>query len=229
MLVSQNITDALLSFEKEQQTLEYESDIMDAWRDMSDKQLRLISSSDSARNNSTPQMEKYANRIESVTEDFKPLQKRKTLPTDDDVRDKKRRVSLDHKLCRSSKSSVLLDSNVLGLPNTTNSLLFQLRYVSSEEDSSASTTTNFIEPLTCDSRVLDLSNNNENCANNEAEVNGSSYGWFVELDKDCNTDPGRPKDLAFSAITAPEKTTLEEEAEWALAADTVDDVLGDLF
>jgi hypothetical protein len=227
MLVSHKITDALL-LEKEQQTLEYESDIMDAWRDMTDKQSRLISSDDSGRINLTTHIEEYTNRIGYVTEDFESLQKRKTLPTDDGVRDKKRRVSLDDKLNRSSKSSVCLDSNSLGLPST-NSLLFQLRYVSSEEDSNASTTTDFTEHLTCDPRADDLKKNKENCANIEAEVNGSSYGWFVELDKDCNTDPGRPKDLAFSAITAPEKTTLEEEAEWALAADTVDDVLGDLF
>lgn len=226
MLVSQKITDALLSFEKEQQTLEYESDIMDAWRDMTNKQSRLISSNDSGRTNLTTHIEEYANRIGYVTEDFESLHKRKTLPADDGVRDKKRRVSLDDKQYRSSKSSICLVSNALGLPST-NSLLFQLRYVSSEEDSNAST--DFTEPLTCDPRADDLKKNKENCANNEAEVNGSSYGWFVELDKDCNTDPGRPKDLAFSAITAPEKTTLEEEAEWALAADTVDDVLGDLF
>ena len=38
-------------------------------------------------------------------------------------------------------------------------------------------------------------------------------------------------DLAFSAPTAPRRRTTEEEAqvEWAKAADTVDDVLGDFF
>lgn len=64
------------------------------------------------------------------------------------------------------------------------------------------------------------------------------YGWFVVLDND-NCDPrtefsaykSTVEDLAFSASTAPIPQGQEDQAEleWAQAADTVDDVLGDLF
>jgi len=62
-----------------------------------------------------------------------------------------------------------------------------------------------------------------------------SYGWFVEMDE-CEIphdiiDPycHASADLAFSAPTAPKRNKLDEEIEWAKAADTVDDVLGDFF
>jgi hypothetical protein len=68
-----------------------------------------------------------------------------------------------------------------------------------------------------------------------------SYGWFVDMDleEDHNRADvvtaaqqqslifGSNEDLSFKAFTAPKKTTeLDEEVEWAKAADTVDDVLG---
>lgn len=64
------------------------------------------------------------------------------------------------------------------------------------------------------------------------------YGWFVVLDKDicdprtgCSAYQSTVDDLAFSAPTAPIPSGHEElaELEWAQAADTVDDVLGDFF
>lgn len=63
-----------------------------------------------------------------------------------------------------------------------------------------------------------------------------SFGWFVDLD-DHQTNEGRPAssysatccDLAFQAPTAPHATHNDAEVQWAKAADTVDDVLGDFF
>ena len=68
------------------------------------------------------------------------------------------------------------------------------------------------------------------------------YGWFVETDEDtaCVADSVvsaikaynttiAPADLAFSAVTAPKRSDYDAELEWAQAADTVDDVLGDFF
>ena len=40
---------------------------------------------------------------------------------------------------------------------------------------------------------------------------------------------GSSNDLAFLAPTAPLACNHDEEVEWAKAADTVDDVLGDFF
>lgn len=62
-----------------------------------------------------------------------------------------------------------------------------------------------------------------------------SYGWFVVMDDGENhhdyVDPysTATADLAFTASTAPKRNKLHEEVEWAKAADTVDDVLGDFF
>jgi hypothetical protein len=66
-----------------------------------------------------------------------------------------------------------------------------------------------------------------------------SFGWFVDLDDHQTTpDPearcGLPynvssDDLAFQAPTAPKRSNDAAEVEWAKAADTVDDVLGDFF
>ena len=70
-------------------------------------------------------------------------------------------------------------------------------------------------------------------------ANKESYGWFVEMeDEDEATavpaavDPYAPKtssDLAFKAPTAPKASNYDAELEWAKAADTIDDVLGDFF
>ncbi|CAB9497388.1 expressed unknown protein [Seminavis robusta] len=75
----------------------------------------------------------------------------------------------------------------------------------------------------------------------ETTLNKESYGWFVELDDGDDDTPVVPTtiptsrsdtslDLAFSASTAPKRVSnYEAELEWAQAADTVDDVLGDFF
>ena len=73
----------------------------------------------------------------------------------------------------------------------------------------------------------------------QEDEDSSSYGWFVSTDDDdegmgcrkvsflsaSTSDP----DLAFKAVTAPEADNQDIEVQQALAADTVDDVLGDFF
>lgn len=72
------------------------------------------------------------------------------------------------------------------------------------------------------------------------EQDGAAYGWFVSTDDDeSGTDqnsfsgsmflPDTKPDLAFKAITAPAGGDQDLEVQQALAADTVDDVLGDFF
>lgn len=72
-----------------------------------------------------------------------------------------------------------------------------------------------------------------------------SYGWFVEMEDEpsasaaATTTTGLPDpystaatsstSLAFTAATAPKAANYDAEVEWAQAADTVDDVLGDFF
>jgi len=64
-----------------------------------------------------------------------------------------------------------------------------------------------------------------------------SFGWFVDLDDHQQTaEPiaALPcsvscEDLAFQAPTAPMGDNNDAQVEWAKAADTVDDVLGDFF
>ena len=65
-----------------------------------------------------------------------------------------------------------------------------------------------------------------------------SYGWFVETDNEghhqsnrfyTTPTPASSISLAFSAATAPNAASYDAEVEWAKAADTVDDVLGDFF
>lgn len=63
-----------------------------------------------------------------------------------------------------------------------------------------------------------------------------SFGWFVDLDDNqtVEVNPSLPyavssDSLAFQAPTAPKGANDEAELEWAKAADTVDDVLGDFF
>lgn len=79
--------------------------------------------------------------------------------------------------------------------------------------------------------------------NRQDEQEGPSYGWFVWTDDDLAEDsstesyPGyvpatkSVADLAFKAIspTPVNGTNQDVEVQQALAADTIDDVLGDLF
>jgi len=68
------------------------------------------------------------------------------------------------------------------------------------------------------------------------------YGWFVETDQDDllrnraeaiadASDKARTssEDLSFSSVTSPKSLADNDELEWAKAADTIDDVLGDFF
>lgn len=73
------------------------------------------------------------------------------------------------------------------------------------------------------------------------EQDGAAFGWFVSTDDDdeSGTDqnnfsgsmflPDIKPNLAFKAITAPAGSNQDLEVQQALAADTVDDVLGDFF
>jgi hypothetical protein len=70
----------------------------------------------------------------------------------------------------------------------------------------------------------------------ESEDVEGDFGWYVDMDGDDvdnyeQMDPyAKTSQLAFSASTAPkQKRSYEAELEYALAADTVDDVLGDFF
>jgi hypothetical protein len=70
-----------------------------------------------------------------------------------------------------------------------------------------------------------------------------SYGWFVNFDDDDSffpplsrataipfSSPSSLNDLTFSSLAAPKGSSHHDaEVEWAKAADTVDDVLGDFF
>ena len=72
-----------------------------------------------------------------------------------------------------------------------------------------------------------------------AEINHKdSYGWFVEMEDEPQEEPSivdayghssSATSLAFLAPTAPLADNHDAEVEWAKAADTVDDVLGDFF
>lgn len=79
-------------------------------------------------------------------------------------------------------------------------------------------------------------------ADDSSSTTKESYGWFVELDDGedhqegaASANPylstsGSATSLAFTASTAPKHvSSVEAEVEWAKAADTVDDVLGDFF
>jgi hypothetical protein len=66
--------------------------------------------------------------------------------------------------------------------------------------------------------------------------NKESFGWFVDLDDNQTPAPSvgmtnivSSENLAFQAQTAPKGAQDNAELEWAQAADTVDDVLGDFF
>ena len=78
----------------------------------------------------------------------------------------------------------------------------------------------------------------------QQQQNMETYGWFVDMDLAEDNDRADAicaaqesfrtgldeEDLSFKAFTAPKKTSkLDQEVEWAKAADTVDDVLGDFF
>jgi len=75
----------------------------------------------------------------------------------------------------------------------------------------------------------------------ESDDEPSAYGWFVSTDDDGDAPANSPKTpvdtyklgndagLAFKAATAPSAENHDVEVQQALAADTIDDVLGDFF
>jgi hypothetical protein len=78
----------------------------------------------------------------------------------------------------------------------------------------------------------------------DEDADSSSYGWFVSTDEDdADTDTAEDKnepstsmflpdtkpDLAFKSISTASVENQDLEVQQALAADTIDDVLGDLF
>lgn len=75
--------------------------------------------------------------------------------------------------------------------------------------------------------------------NRQDEQEGPSYGWFVSTDDDMAevssmegyVPATKVADLAFKAIspTPLNGSNQDVEVQQALAADTIDDVLGDLF
>jgi hypothetical protein len=93
----------------------------------------------------------------------------------------------------------------------------------------------------CSQIVASLTRRNSGQLLPESETDlKESYGWFVSFEDDEETVSHSEaelysrhsscSDLAFSAVTAPKQnSSLEAEVEWAKAADTVDDVLGDFF
>lgn len=87
-----------------------------------------------------------------------------------------------------------------------------------------------------DSSSFTLTPNNKGQQSLDSETKTSKdYGWFVEMDDECTGlsvnayHNASQKNLAFLAPTAPKGVDQDAEVEWAKAADTVDDVLGDFF
>jgi len=128
----------------------------------------------------------------------------------------------------------------------TDSLQFQLKCVSQcPEEPSAISEAIFkagelafphlpatVSNSSCSTLTRNLSDLQSSLAENEEK---ESYGWFVVMDDELRTaaDPYAGADankLAFEAPTAPNASGDQDaEVEWAKAADTVDDVLGDFF
>ena len=120
--------------------------------------------------------------------------------------------------------------------------------VSSLSCNGSSSINNTINRLNRNARQVSLSDNSSlssrSAIKDDYEASGNSplYGWFVETDdgardecrSSCASDAvtisySAADDLAFKAPTAPKRVDDDAELAWACAADTVDDVLGDLF
>ena len=89
-----------------------------------------------------------------------------------------------------------------------------------------------ISATSCNTLTRNLSDLQSSLAENTEK---ESYGWFVEMDDEFvheaapAYEPAQTSDLAFKAPTAPKGENYDAELQWATAADTVDDVLGDFF
>jgi hypothetical protein len=132
------------------------------------------------------------------------------------------------------------------------SLLFQLHCVSSSssESSVAATTKTIIDAAMLDFPHLPATISATSCntlTRNPTDLQSStaeksqkeSYGWFVETEEEDQIVPSNTTiepyvstsmvELAFQAPAARKASNHDAEVEWAKAADTVDDVLGDFF
>lgn len=140
-----------------------------------------------------------------------------------------------------------------------NSLTFQLHCVSSSSEQEEATSPRSIVadiariafphlPATvsdssCNSSALSSGKVDQHVSASETPPSSAkeAYGWFVEMEEDDEVAPAAflpnpldrhaaaAKDLAFTAPTAPKQVNYDAEVEWAKAADTIDDVLGDFF
>ena len=98
----------------------------------------------------------------------------------------------------------------------------------------------------CDNKQLTRVVSDLQSSVSENSEQGESYGWFVEMEDEQSlhsaervvdpyatttsaTTTATTHGLAFQATTAPKANNYDAEVEWAKAADTVDDVLGDFF
>jgi hypothetical protein len=132
------------------------------------------------------------------------------------------------------------------------SLLFQLHCVSSSssnESSVVATTKTMLDATLLDFPHLPATISATSCntlTRNTSDLQSSiaekpqkeSYGWFVEMEEEHNvprittSEPfvsSSKVELAFKAPPARKASNHDAEVEWAKAADTVDDVLGDFF
>jgi hypothetical protein len=136
------------------------------------------------------------------------------------------------------------------------SLLFQLHCVSSSssnESSVAPSTKTILDAATLEFPHLPATISATSCntlTRNSSDLQSStteksqkeSYGWFVEMDEEEEENGHVPTstttapyvstsvgELTFKAPTASKASNHDAEVEWAKAADTVDDVLGDFF
>jgi hypothetical protein len=134
------------------------------------------------------------------------------------------------------------------------SLLFQLHCVSStssNESSISPSTKTILEAASLEFPHLPATISATSCntlTRNQSDLQSStaeksqkeSYGWFVEMDEEDDNVPASTTidpnvssnmgELTFQAPTASKAAKNHDaEVEWAKAADTVDDVLGDFF
>lgn len=145
--------------------------------------------------------------------------------------------------CVSSSEEETLQT--VSLSAREDSLAFQLDCVAGPESSDISTDTaaivafpNLPATVSDSSCTAGLTRGSqiEHGSSPEKQQHKESFGWFVDLDDHQNNQghttlsyTGSSPDLAFQAPTAPHASHNDAEVQWAKAADTVDDVLGDFF
>lgn len=134
------------------------------------------------------------------------------------------------------------------LHRTQDSLAFQLNCVSTPSDSKCETSPSVEDATKVAFPNLPATVSDSSCTSGLTRANlvrqasnlenppRESFGWFVDLDDNQTTETNSylpyavsSSSLAFQASTAPKRVNDDAELEWAQAADTVDDVLGDFF